>query len=57
MERLTEPEAKKAALSHLMRHYSGRDDWDYDEKVLNHTTVLKLTVHEFTGKANRKERV
>lgn len=57
LERLAEPEAKKAALSHLMRHYSGRDDWDFDEKVLNHTTVLKLTVHEFTGKANRKEHV
>lgn len=57
LERLAEPEAKKAALSYLMRHYSGRDDWDFDEKVLNHTTVLKLTVHEFTGKANRKEHV
>lgn len=57
LERLTDPAAKKTALSHLMRHYSGRDDWDFDEKVLNHTTVLRLTVREFTGKANRKERV
>lgn len=57
LEKLTDPAAKKTALSHLMRHYSGRDDWDFDEKVLNHTTVLRLTVREFTGKANRKERV
>ena len=57
LERLTDPAAKKTALSHLMRHYSGRDDWDFDEKVLNHTTVLRLTVREFTGEANRKERV
>ena len=57
LERLTDPAAKKTALCHLMRHYSGRDDWDFDEKVLNHTTVLRLTVREFTGKANRKERV
>ena len=57
LARLTDPAAKQTALSHLMRHYSGRDDWDFDEKVLNHTTVLRLTVREFTGKANRKERV
>ncbi|WP_195267725.1 pyridoxamine 5'-phosphate oxidase family protein [Eubacterium sp. 1001713B170207_170306_E7] len=57
LEKVTDSDAKKTALSHLMRHYSGRDDWDFDEKVLSHTAVLRLAVHEFTGKANRKERV
>ena len=57
LETLSEPADKKAALNHLMHHYSGRDGWNFDEKVLNHTTVLRLTVHEFTGKVNRKERV
>jgi hypothetical protein len=33
-----------------MEHYSGRNDFVYDEKVLDATTVLELAVNEITGK-------
>jgi nitroimidazol reductase NimA-like FMN-containing flavoprotein (pyridoxamine 5'-phosphate oxidase superfamily) len=38
------------ALSQIMRHYSKKEHFEFDEDVLNRTTVLKLTAHSYTGK-------
>ncbi len=45
-----EPEKKLAALRILMAHYSGREDWSFEESALRHTAVWKLTVEEISCK-------
>jgi nitroimidazol reductase NimA-like FMN-containing flavoprotein (pyridoxamine 5'-phosphate oxidase superfamily) len=45
-----EDSQKHAALSALMDQYAPRDTHEFDEKLLSRTAVMKLTVHEFTGK-------
>ncbi len=45
-----DPDEKLAALRILMEHYSGRTDWSFDENVLRHTAVWKLTVEEISCK-------
>lgn len=49
---LTELSDKAAALQILMKHYSGRMDWEMPEKVLEKTVVFKLTVQELAAKAH-----
>ena len=34
----------------IMKHYSGKDDFSFDEKMFNVTCVLKLKIKEMTGK-------
>lgn len=48
-EFIEEPEEKKAALSLLMRHQTGRA-FDFDDKAASSVTVFKIIAHEFTGK-------
>jgi uncharacterized protein len=50
ISRLTDRDEKVRALNLIMEHYSGRNDFVYDEKVLDATTVLELAVKEITGK-------
>jgi hypothetical protein len=33
-----------------MKHYSGEGEHQYDEKVFENTTVLRLDILEMTGK-------
>lgn len=37
-------------LNSIMAHYGGVGTYEYDEKVLEETTILRLDIHEMTGK-------
>lgn len=41
---------KIAALNSLMRKYAGRDDFPYDEKILNITSVVAIDVDRATAR-------
>lgn len=45
-----DPEEKKAGLREIMRHSTGRADWEFPEKMVNATAVLKLTVETLSCK-------
>jgi hypothetical protein len=51
---VTGRQKKTDALACLMRHYSGRGDWSFDEAVLEKTAVLHLRVLRWTGKRLNK---
>jgi nitroimidazol reductase NimA-like FMN-containing flavoprotein (pyridoxamine 5'-phosphate oxidase superfamily) len=42
-----------AGLDLLMKQYTGKDDWDYDEEMLKRTTVICIDVESITGKSKR----
>jgi nitroimidazol reductase NimA-like FMN-containing flavoprotein (pyridoxamine 5'-phosphate oxidase superfamily) len=50
LETVTEEDEKKKGLDCIMDHYGFDGRKEYDQKVLNVTEILKLTVTEFTGK-------
>lgn len=50
LESVAEAKEKGEGLDCIMDHYGFNGKKEYDEKVLNMTEVLKLTVTEFTGK-------
>ena len=50
LESVTDENEKKKGLDCIMDHYRFNGKKEYNEKVLNMTEVLKLTVTEFTGK-------
>ena len=51
---IIENESEKIeGLNLLMKHYSKRNDFTYDEKMLKATAVLKITVSEITGKQKK----
>mgnify|MGYP000944916311 CR=1 FL=1 len=41
---------KKKGLDLIMAHYSGRNDFSYDDRIMDVTTVLRLDIEEITGK-------
>jgi nitroimidazol reductase NimA-like FMN-containing flavoprotein (pyridoxamine 5'-phosphate oxidase superfamily) len=43
-------EERIAGLNCIMSHYSDRNDFSYDERILGNTTLLKLDIDEMTGK-------
>jgi hypothetical protein len=43
-------EEKIAALNSIMSHYGAQAPYDYDERVFNRTTILRLEIAEMTGK-------
>jgi len=43
-------EERKAGLDSIMSHYGGPELNQYDTKVLEHTTILRLDIQEITGK-------
>ena len=43
-------EDKLAALTAIMRHYQPEGPLDFNEKIMEKTLVLKLTVHSITAK-------
>lgn len=52
---VTDPAERRRGLDALMRHYGGKSDgWEYLEKNLGLTTVLKLSVEEWSGKKLQK---
>lgn len=50
LEILTDQDERIHGLKVLMRHYSQRDDWDFDPHATAQTTVLRLRADEFCGK-------
>lgn len=47
---VTDPAERKHGLDTLMRHYTAGTAFTYNERVLEHTTVLKLAVRTLDGK-------
>lgn len=41
---------KKMALQAIMRHNTGKENWEFEEKMLNAVCVLKLTADEISCK-------
>ncbi|HUX96931.1 MAG TPA: pyridoxamine 5'-phosphate oxidase family protein [Bacteroidales bacterium] len=41
---------KNMGLDFIMAHYSAKNDFSYDEKIMDATTVLRLDIEEITGK-------
>lgn len=54
IEILEDPLERIHGLQVLMRHYSGRDDWEYDPHILAATMVLRLEAAEYSGKRLQK---
>lgn len=49
---LSDPEEKRAGLSAIMAHATGRADWDFPAPAVEKTAVYKLSVQEWSAKAN-----
>jgi uncharacterized protein len=47
---ITEKKGKKTGLDLIMKHYGDENEYFYNEKVLENTTVLRLDITEITGK-------
>jgi nitroimidazol reductase NimA-like FMN-containing flavoprotein (pyridoxamine 5'-phosphate oxidase superfamily) len=45
-----EPEEKRKALSRIMAHNTGRENWEFPDGALNATCVYKLEVEELSCK-------
>jgi nitroimidazol reductase NimA-like FMN-containing flavoprotein (pyridoxamine 5'-phosphate oxidase superfamily) len=41
---------KIEGLQHIMKQYTGKDDFTYEEKMLDVTTILRLDISEITAK-------
>ena len=49
-QRLVDPEEKRLALRQIMRHYTGKEAWDFPDAALEKTAVWALRAHWFTAK-------
>jgi nitroimidazol reductase NimA-like FMN-containing flavoprotein (pyridoxamine 5'-phosphate oxidase superfamily) len=47
---ITEKADKINGLTSIMKHYGGDKEYEFDNDVVERTTVLKLTITEITGK-------
>lgn len=47
---LTEKVEKIAGLDRIMSHYGGEREYEYNDNVVEQTTILRLRVTEMTGK-------
>jgi uncharacterized protein len=47
---ITEKNEKIAGLNSIMTHYGGIQHYEYDDKTVEQTTVLRLKISEMTGK-------
>ena len=50
---VSELEEKKLGLSLLMEHNTGKQEWNFDEKMVSSVAVFKLTVTELTCKEHQ----
>ena len=50
---ITEKEEKIVGLNYIMEHYGATGEFSYNEKILEHTTVLRLEVLQMTGKKKK----
>jgi nitroimidazol reductase NimA-like FMN-containing flavoprotein (pyridoxamine 5'-phosphate oxidase superfamily) len=47
---VSEKSEKITGLNCIMEHYGGQGEYTFDEKVFENTNVLRLDIHEMTGK-------
>ena len=47
---IEDPVVKRKALDIIMEHYAGPSSFDYAEKVLGKTVVIKIDIESMTGK-------
>jgi nitroimidazol reductase NimA-like FMN-containing flavoprotein (pyridoxamine 5'-phosphate oxidase superfamily) len=47
---LTEPAEKRFALNQVMKKFSDRNDFTYEDKMLDLVSVFKVTLEEYAGK-------
>lgn len=52
MEVLEEPEEKLHGLRQIMKHYSGKEDWEFQPDTVKRVQVLRLSVAELSCKEN-----
>ncbi|MDO5396704.1 MAG: pyridoxamine 5'-phosphate oxidase family protein [bacterium] len=50
---VSDPEEKKRGLILLMEHNTGKQGWDFDEKMINAVTVFKLEVTKISCKEHQ----
>ena len=53
---ITDENERITALQIIMEHYSGKSDWQFSEKTLQATTLLKLEIEEMTGKGHLRKK-
>ena len=44
---------KAHALGQVMKHQTGRDDWQFDEKWVNAVCIMKVELSDYTVKQNK----
>jgi nitroimidazol reductase NimA-like FMN-containing flavoprotein (pyridoxamine 5'-phosphate oxidase superfamily) len=47
---VTEKDAREKGLNCIMNHYGGADEYLFDVKMMERTTILRLDIKEITGK-------
>ena len=52
---LTDENDLRDGLTAIMCHYSDDESWDFDERVLKRTTVIRIDIEEMTGKRKTHE--
>lgn len=50
VEFIDNTEEKSFALTQIMKKYTDRTTFDFDEKAISHLLLFKITVSDFTGK-------
>lgn len=50
IEILKNTEEKTHGMGVIMEHYTGKKQWEFDEKMLERTTILKLSVQSISCK-------
>ena len=53
MRIVTDQNERLIGLNLLMKQYTGKDDWNYDEEILNKTTVSCIDVDTISGKRKK----
>lgn len=47
---IDDPEEKRKALDIIMAHYSSEDAFEYSEKILEKTLIIRVDIEEISGK-------
>ena len=53
MKIVTDDEERRTGLNSIMKHYTGRNNFNFDPNTLSVTTVLRLDIKEMTGKCKK----
>lgn len=50
INKVSSKEEKIEGLNYIMKQYTGKDQFEYEDKMLDITTILRLEIDEITGK-------